>query len=94
MLRAIIPEQPGPSQGTPVWPRPRRPLNIAVSADEGQTFSGETILENDPGLTHAYPSCMESGGNLFVTYYETSYQMGLGTDGTPKNSLVFRRMNM
>lgn len=71
---------------------PRRPLSAAVSYDEGVTFVDEIELEHAPDRTHAYPSILEVDGTIYLTYYETSYQMGLGTDEIPLISLVCRRL--
>lgn len=70
---------------------PRRPLVAALSVDDGASWGEPIVLESDSTRTYAYPSVAFLEGDALVTYYETAYQMGLGTDAVPKLSLVFRR---
>ena len=73
---------------------PRCPLNIAVSKDEGKTWQGEKVLEDDTAFTYAYPSITCSGGDVLLTYYRNEKQKALGTDKDVMISLKFRRFSL
>src|SRR5690606_30479117 len=51
----------------------RRPLACAISRDGGDTWpwSARKILEDDPGFTYAYPSCLFVDEWAFITYFVT-----------------------
>jgi len=51
----------------------RRPLACAISHDGGDTWpwAKRKLLEADPALTYAYPSCLFVGDVAFVTYFVT-----------------------
>ena len=59
---------------------PRRPLSLAMSADEGSTWTGERALEDDAAFTYAYPSICLVGDRLLISYYRTPEQSGLGQE--------------
>ena len=54
--------------------RYRAPLVVAVSADEGRTWSHHKSIEDDfvGRRTVCYPSVREHDGKLFVSYYSRS----------------------
>ncbi len=56
----------------------RRPLAVAISSDGGDSWplARRKILEADPSLTYAYPSCLFLGDVALVTYHVTPEQTG------------------
>lgn len=49
-------------------PRGRTPLNVAFSKDDGKTWSGPLVLEDEPG-EFSYPAVIEGAdGRLHITY--------------------------
>jgi hypothetical protein len=51
----------------------RRPLAAAISQDGGDSWpiAGRKTIEDDPGATYAYPSCLFVDDVAFVTYFVT-----------------------
>ncbi len=51
------------------WPANRRvPLTVAVSKDDGKTWSPRKVLEGNPHGWYCYISVLEHQGNLFLSY--------------------------
>jgi predicted neuraminidase len=49
-------------------PKGRSPLNLAVSADDGDTWQMRRVLESEPG-EYSYPALIQAGdGEVHVTY--------------------------
>jgi predicted neuraminidase len=49
-------------------PKGRSPLNLAVSADDGDTWQMRRVLESEPG-EYSYPAVIQAGnGEVHVTY--------------------------
>ena len=72
-----------------VWPgKPRNPLRISKSLDNGATWIKVTDMEDaDPNVyNYAYPSITISNGYLLVSYWET-----IGTTGI---NLKFSKINI
>jgi predicted neuraminidase len=46
---------------------PRTPLVVRFSADNGQTWGDEFVLEDDPG-EYSYPAVVADGNDLYITY--------------------------
>jgi hypothetical protein len=69
---ALIVRDPWTQQLTAIWndhPTQRTPLCLAVSGDEGQTWTSRQIIENDPALWYCYPSFkILSQGLALVSY--------------------------
>lgn len=52
----------------------RRPLSVATSQDGGDSWpiEGRKVLENSPGATYSYPSCLFLEDEVLVTYFVTA----------------------
>lgn len=72
----------------------RRPLNAAISKDDGATWEYEKILEDDPANTYSYPSITFAGEDVLLTYYVREGNIPLGENLGPGISLVFRREHL
>ena len=61
----------------------RRPLACAISQDGGESWppSRRKVLEDDPALTYAYPSCLFLDGAALVTYHVTPERTGTAGQG-------------
>lgn len=55
---------------------PRTPLRVAVSRDEGRTWTPVADLEDDPAKTYAYTSWYPDGERVFLTYYVRDEESG------------------
>ena len=53
----------------------RTPLNIAVSQDDGNTWSHIKDIEDDPNGCYSNPACtITKGGKAILTYWATTYK--------------------
>ena len=68
----------------------RRPLNAAISKDDGATWGHEKTLEDDPANTYSYPSITFAAKNVLLTYYMREGNIPLGENLGPGISLVLR----
>ena len=53
----------------------RTPLSVAVSQDDGRTWSHIKDIEDDPNACYSNPGCtITSGGKALLTYWHTTYK--------------------
>ncbi len=70
---------------------PRSPLHMAVSRDDGETFSLVEALESDPDRHYGYPSIYFDRDEIFVNYYENDKGRTFNSDHHRIKLKIFRR---